>query len=294
MSTVISVLLPTRGRKEMLKRSLESLIDTASDPSRIQVLLGIDEDDTGVLDYVRDNVAPYMQSKGVDCKAQIFQPMGYKNLHRYVNQLAASATGEWIFFWNDDGVMLSQDWDNVIESYNGQFKLLAPKDNHNGHPYAIFPILPTDWYRLMDHLSLNAQNDAWLSHLAYMLDIFERIDVEFLHDRADLTGNNNDDTFQNREYQEGNPDNPEDFGHPDMQQARVRSAFKLAWFLDKIGQHSDWFDRVQRGEVNPFEKMVFPQNVAGAGQLAAVEQKQQPQPAKPSKNRVPDEQKLIL
>ena len=270
MSTTISILLPTRGRREALLKSLNSLLDTASDPTRLEFLLGIDEDDDGIKEYIEQNVAPLMKEHAVECRANIFKPLGYENLHTYVNTLATNANGDWLMFWNDDGVMLTENWDDVIESYNGQFKLLAPKDNHDGHPYAIFPIVPMDWFRLMDHLSINAQNDAWLSHIAYMLDIFERIDVEFLHDRADITGNNDDDTFRNRKYMEGNPNDPRDFGHPDMQQARVRSAFKIAWFLDKIGQHSDWWDKVQAGEQDPFEKMVWEKSVKGAGQLDSI------------------------
>lgn len=280
--TIISVLLPTRGRKETLKKSLESLISTASNPKRIELLLGIDDDDTEVKSYIQTEIAPILQAAGVESKAQIFKPLGYDKLNIYVNTLAASATGEWLFFWNDDALMLSENWDNEIDKYTGQFKLLAPKDNHDGHPYAILPIVPIDWFRLMDHLSMNAQNDAWLSHIAYMLDIFERIDVEFLHDRADITGNNNDETFQNRNYKEGNPEDPEDFGHPGMQQARVKSAFKIAWFLEKIGQKSEWWERVQRGEQQPFEKMVFSKDVKGAGQLAAKD------------NKIADDEKLVL
>ena len=266
----ISILLPTRGRREALLKSLNSLLDTASDPTRLEFLLGIDEDDEGCKEFIEEHVAPIMQKAGVECKANIFKPLGYENLHTYVNTLASNANGDWLMFWNDDGVMLTDNWDDVIDSYTGQFKLLAPKDNHNGHPYAIFPIVPMDWFKLMDHLSINAQNDAWLSHIAYMLDIFERIDIEFLHDRADITGNNDDETFRNRKYMEGNPDDPRDFGHPDMQQARVRSAFKIAWFLDRIGQHSVWWDNVQDGKQDPFEKMKWAENVKGAGQLDSL------------------------
>lgn len=282
MST-ISILLPTRGRREALLKSLNSLLDTAADPSRLEFLLGIDEDDEGIREYIEEHVAPVMKENAVECRANIFKPLGYENLHTYVNTLATNANGDWLMFWNDDGIMLTEEWDNVIDSYSGQFKLLAPKDNHDGHPYAIFPIVPMDWFRLMDHLSINAQNDAWLSHIAYMLDIFERIDVEFLHDRADITGNNDDDTFRNRKYMEGNPEDPRDFGHPDMQQARVRSAFKIAWFLDKIGQHSDWWDKVQDGTQDPFEKMVWQSTVKGAGQLDSL-----------NSNRISDDETLSL
>lgn len=268
----ISILLPTRGRTEMLKKSIQSLVDTANEPESIEIMFGIDNDDTAVSDYIKNEIAPILQDAKIEARANVFQPLGYENLHNYVNTLAENCSGEWLFFWNDDALMLSENWDDVINSYTGQFKLLGPKDNHNGHPYAILPIVPRDWFILIGHLSQNAQNDAWLSHVAYMLDIFERIDVEILHDRADLTGNNNDETFKNRKYMEGNPSDPKDFGHAQMQQARVATAHKIAWFLEKTGQGDlTWWNNVKAGKQNPFEKMVWAEGVKGAGQLNAID-----------------------
>jgi len=272
----ISVILPTRGRTEVLKKSIMTLVDNAKDPQSFEIMLGLDEDDNKVIDYIKSDIAPILQSQKVETRANIFKPLGYENLHTYVNTLAGNANGDWIFFWNDDCLMETENWDEVISSYTGEFKLLAPKDNHEGHPYAILPIVPRDWFILIGHLSQNAQNDAWLSHIAYMLDIFERIDVSFIHDRADITGNNNDETFKNRKYMEGNPENPGDFGHPDMQNARVATAHKIAWFLEKTGIGDlTWWNNVKAGEQNPFEKMVWAEGVKGAGQLNAVEQEPQ-------------------
>ncbi len=266
----ISVLLPTRGRREVMVESVKGLVEKAADPSRLEIMLGVDEDDEGIKDYIHDNLSEYLEEKKVDCRAKVFPPLGYSKLHHYVNTLASHATGEWLFFWNDDGIMVTEGWDDVIDSYTGQFKLLAPRDNHNGHPYAIFPVVPRDWVMLMGHLSQNAQNDAWLSHIAYMLDIFERIDVEFIHDRADITGNNDDETFRNREYKEGNPEDPEDFGHPTQQQARVATTHKIAWFLDKIGQPSQMWEDIKQGKVQPLSNMIWPEDVRGAGQLPEI------------------------
>ena len=267
----ISILLPTRGRTDVLKKSILTLVDKCKDPKDIEVIFGIDEDDQAVIDYVKSDIAPIMQSAGIETRANIFKPLGYENLHTYVNTLAGSSQGEWLFFWNDDCLMETQDWDEVVKSYTGQFKLLAPKDNHAGHPYAILPIVPRDWYILVGHLSQNAQNDAWLSHIADMLDIFERIDISFIHDRADITGNNDDETFRNRKYMEGNPNDPRDFGHQDMQNARVATAHKIAWFLEKanIGDLT-WWENVKKGEQNPFEKMTWAEGVKGAGQLDSI------------------------
>ena len=282
--TSISVLLPTRGRTEVLKKSLESLFDNASDPGRVELLLGLDEDDVTTTEYIKSDIAPYLREKGVECKANIFKPLGYENLHTYVNTLAGNSRGDWLFFWNDDAVMNTKGWDDIISKYNNEFKLLAPTDNHDGHPYAIFPIVPRDWFVLIDHLSQNAQNDAWLSHIAYMLDIFERTEINVTHDRADITGNNDDDTFQNRKYMEGNPNDPRDFGHPTMQQARVATAYKIAWFLKKMGKDTSWWDNVVIGKQNPFEKMIFPKDVKGAGQLQALD----------NKKKISDDEKITL
>ena len=293
-NTIISIILPTRGRTGVLKSSLHSLISKAKHPRRLEIVLGLDEDDTTTIEYVKNEVAPMLQPYQIECRAQIFKPQGYENLHIYVNTLAASCNGEWIFFWNDDAVMLSDNWDETIASHTGEFKLLGPTDNHDGHPYAIFPIVPRDWFMLLDHLSQNAQNDAWLSHIAYMLDIFERIPVEVLHDRADITGNNNDETFMNRKYMEGNPNDPRDFGHPDMQKARVASAYKIAWFLDRTGRGSEWWRNVISGKQDPFEKMKWSPTVKGAGQLGAVSAPANDS-AEPNKaNRLPDNATIAL
>jgi hypothetical protein len=40
-----------------------------------------------------------------------------------------------------------------------------------------------------------------------------------------------------------------------MQESRVKTATRIAWFLDRIGQPSTWWSNVQAGVQNPFEKM---------------------------------------
>ena len=49
---------------------------------------------------------------------------------------------------------------------------------------------------LCDAWSINAQNDTWVSVIARMNGIFERIDIEVLHDRADMTGSNDTQLLQ--------------------------------------------------------------------------------------------------
>jgi len=251
----ISVLLPTRGRTDMLKRSLLSLLDLAQTPSEIEIMLAFDNDDRESLEWCRENVFPELERRGVDAMVIEFTPLGYLKLHEYLNALAGLAGGNWLMFWNDDAVMQTQNWDQKITEHNGKFLCLR-MPTHNQHPYAIFPIVPRDWYYLLGHLSNHQLTDATISQISYMLNIVQNIDVEVLHDRFDITGNNHDATFKNRPMLEGNHTDPRDFNHSTFRNKRLADANKIAWYLERIGQGSDWFERVMLGQQDPWEYMI--------------------------------------
>jgi hypothetical protein len=251
----ISVLLPTRGRTDMLKRSLLSLLELAQDPTEIEIMLAFDNDDQESLEWCKENVFPELEKHGVDAMVIEFTPLGYLKLHEYLNALAGLANGNWLMFWNDDAVMQTQNWDQRITEHNGKFLCLR-MPTHNQHPYAIFPIVPRDWYYLLGHLSNHQLTDATISQISYILNIVQNIDVEVLHDRFDITGNNQDATFNNRPMLEGRPDDPRDFNHSTFRNKRLADANKIAWHLDRIGQGSEWFERVMLGQQDPWEHMV--------------------------------------
>jgi hypothetical protein len=250
----IAILLPTRGRTEALNRSLIGLLDQASDLSSIQVLLGLDTDDTVGIAHFQDELQPKLDAMGVDYTAMTFRPIGYGRLNEYINELAKNSSADWMFFWNDDAVMETQGWDEKITEHTGEFKLLAVHTHHD-HPYSIFPIVPRAWLDVIGHLSRHSMTDAWLSQIAYCIDIWERIDVDVLHDRADLTGNNKDDTYKNRELLEGNPNNPRDFHHPKMALTRMDECNKLSDYMKSQGNDSDWWERVKTGKQDPWQKL---------------------------------------
>ena len=148
MSTDISILLPTRGRSDALMRSLASLHDLATDFSSIEILFGMDNNDAVGLENMLHHVIPWIEKYNIQHKIVIFEPMGYHNLHRYLNGLAESARSPWLFFWNDDAIMRTQGWDTYIRAKTGEFKLLSVI-THNEHPYSIFPIIPRGWYETL-------------------------------------------------------------------------------------------------------------------------------------------------
>ena len=253
----ISVLLPTRGRTEALKRSIMSLINLAQEPKKLQILLAFDSDDNNSVDYFINHIQPDIEASGSRYTCLSFAPMGYIRLNEYVNGLAKISTGDWLMFWNDDAIMESAGWDKKIANHTGEFCCLR-MPTHNEHPYAIFPIVPRKWFELLGYLSQHQISDAWISQTSYMLDIMKDVDIKVTHDRHDLTGNNKDETFENRPMLEGDPTNPADFNHYGWRNKRIRDAIKINEYLKTVGQDTEWFKNVLESKQDPWQKMCGP------------------------------------
>jgi len=254
-NTNITLLLPTRGRPDALDRSITSLLDNAEHPESIQWLLAFDNDDRESYQHFKDNVLKKIKDSGGTYSCMEFPPLGYGRLHEYLNALAKHGTGDWFVFWNDDAVMIDKGWDTVITSHTGTFCVQA-FNTHNMHPYSIFPIIPKEWYALLGHLSQHSLNDAWISQIAWMLDIMVRIPVKVEHDRFDLTGKNEDATYKNREVFEGNPRDPRDFNHVLNRKKRYDEGQIIATYLESKGLDMTHWHQIKSGKKDPWSKML--------------------------------------
>ena len=250
----ITVMLPTRGRGALSEKSLYTLIDLAKDNTRIEYLIALDKDDTDTVEHYKNTVVPKFKKDKLNFNVFILEPLGYARLNEYVNYLGSKSNARWMMFWNDDAVMKSNDWDEGIMKYDGQFRVLRMKDNHQ-HPYAIFPIVPRAWYHVLGTLSTHQMSDAQISQIAYMCDIMVNIDVECFHDRFDLTGNNNDETFNNRPQLEGNPNNPADLNSPETISMRHHQSIRLLWYLKTIGDYNDHYKMGITKQINIWDKL---------------------------------------
>jgi hypothetical protein len=101
--------------------------------------------------------------------------------------------------------------------------------------------VPRKWVEITGHLSPHQINDAWVSQMAWMLDIVITIPVMVQHERYDLTGKNGDDVYKNRPMLEGNPSNPRDFHHTTWSQIRIDECMKLAQHLYPLGHDMNHF-----------------------------------------------------
>ena len=215
----ISILLPTRKRTQQVYDMVREALLLAESPSRIEVLIAHDDDDNeSQAFFYSDKWLKMIDRFGATSKVFQTERYGYIQLFKYVNLLAEEATGDWLFFMNDDAMIESKSWDREIRKCDGWFGLLRAQSNHD-HPFAIFPIVPKRWIEEFGCFSLVNHSDWWAYNVAARTNRMRNIMVNISHNRADLNGMNNDETFKEQDYSTDgrDPTNLDDYSHPQRQ-----------------------------------------------------------------------------
>lgn len=211
--TAISILLPTRKRAEMLARSVESMYRLAARPDDIELLLRVDDDDpTDYGSYVGRANATVIRGPR----------WGYRNMHRYYDQLSSASSGRWLFIWNDDTYMLTPRWDELLLSLDGQMRVQFPKRDILAKCDTTFPVFPKTLHEVMGSLAENCHVDSWLDAVSYEVGILTyRDDIVFHHDRPE------DEVANERVYAW------EEFQANDMRSARADAVARLRRYLEE-------------------------------------------------------------
>lgn len=188
----ISVMFPSRNRPTQLAAALRSLVGTASSPERLEFIVRYDDDDeeTGKALVELSAEMPVLALKG--------GRLGYVQLNHYYEEMALYAKGKWFLVFNDDALMRTMGWDDVIMEQPPH--LLKPAHNHPEAGFNVFPVIPRKMYAVLGYFGLSSHVDTWFWELCRPLGLEKAIDVEIFHDRADLTGNNDDEVYRAREY----------------------------------------------------------------------------------------------
>jgi hypothetical protein len=249
----IAVLLPTRGRTTSLTNSVVSIVEQAINQTSLQILFGFDNDDQIGLSHFEQIIQPFLDDHGVSYDALSFESMGYTGLNRYYNTLAKSADADWLFVWNDDAIMETTGWDDIVRSYNDQFKILKVH-THNEHPYSIFPIVPCVWVDMLGGLSRHQMIDAEISQIAYMLDIIEIVKIDVIHEQSELTGQQ-DATSQQKYRFEGNQADPRDFHYKSIVEQRIADCHSLSAYMNEKNLDTTFFKNICDNQQDPWEKL---------------------------------------
>lgn len=169
---MISVLIPTRGRVDRLRESIFSLIKH-SGGEMLEFVLRTDEDETPVLPTLD---GPCREIRG--------ERYGYAGMHRYYNELAAAAAGDFLLIWNDDIDMLTEGWDKLLVEGTGHVQFLR-RDIRIAADDSI-PFVRKSVFDALGHLSQHCFVDTWLSRVAMAAGVRQfRNDIIIRHHRLE-------------------------------------------------------------------------------------------------------------
>lgn len=162
-----SLIVPTRQRVQELKRFLDSLVRTARHPEALEVILVVDEDDAGTRAFAHDRNRSRETSMS-RLRHVVVVPgltMGALNQAGY-----AASTGQFVMLLNDDVVVRTRHWDEIIlrqiQRFADATSLIHVNDRLFGETLCTFPLVsrtfcelaggicPADYrrYRIDDHI----------------------------------------------------------------------------------------------------------------------------------------------
>ena len=177
MEKLASILIPTRGRFNELLKAIKSIIDATNNLDRIEIILRFDDDDKSSLDRLGE------LPKNIDINVMVGKRYGYVELHKYVNEMCAETKGEFIAWFNDDCIIESKNWDNIVAQYTGKIVCFYPNNKGTGSGN-IFPIISRKIYEILGHFSLAQQVDSWHHYVGKIAGIeVYRDDLVFIHNR---------------------------------------------------------------------------------------------------------------
>jgi glycosyltransferase involved in cell wall biosynthesis len=102
-----SIVMPTRGEKENVKKMLDAFEATTSRKDAIEILFAIDEGKTEIRDFV--------QGQGYNYDIYFYERPKTRNFSEdYYNWLSNRSCGRNIWGFNDDAWLMTNGWDDII------------------------------------------------------------------------------------------------------------------------------------------------------------------------------------
>lgn len=156
----ISLLCPSKNRSMKFKRFAESLIKKTNNLSRIELLICFDLKEEEINLYEKEFLK--LENKGVTIK-KFFQNLNSHALRN--NFLAKNSTGSIIFPINDDLIILSSNWDKILDHEFSK--------NNPSKPLCVW-VKCDRKYKNLDYSAFPVINAAWFNRLGYIVPEYFR------------------------------------------------------------------------------------------------------------------------
>lgn len=109
---MISILIPTRKRVEKLKRWFDTLACVTAYLDELEIVIKVDSDD--------DETKAYLDTLIKDLVVvEMDYDKGFLDMTKYLNAMAAKATGEYFVFAADDIYITTPRWDTTLHGVLG-------------------------------------------------------------------------------------------------------------------------------------------------------------------------------
>lgn len=192
----ISVLVTGRKNSKYLAKFLHGLMVRTGDMANVEVLVMLNKEDT----WNRELQAFYM-ALGLNVKGsfQFFEEdykLGRDGLHKYFNDMAEFATGDWLVYFCDDHFITASGWDNAIRDFaeannidSSKINFIIPKFDNAG---TMNHIVSRGAYTAMGQLGRHGWIDSYLNDVMHRMGHDERVfrmDDELFHDFTHDTPN---------------------------------------------------------------------------------------------------------
>ena len=181
----IAILLPSRNRPDYLRKSIASLLDNATHPERVEIMLRFDDDDPSLAEEVNDckNYRVYIGPR-----------LGYRRIFEHFNEMCRDSRADWLMMWNDDTEILTKGWDELICQAPPHVVQFLRRDIFDDADTTL-PVTGLSVFDAMGgHLSLQTHADEWIGNVAKDSGVLlRRNDIVFHHHRLqDETGRERD------------------------------------------------------------------------------------------------------
>jgi glycosyltransferase involved in cell wall biosynthesis len=160
---IVSFLIPTRKRPDQLHQTIRSIIDMASDPTTVEIIVRADEDDEATLTMLNNTPLPIIFGVGRR------PPLGYIQIADLYGEMASHSTGEFLFIFNDDTDMVSKGYDDILREYSMSVCILhCASDTTNTNE---FPVVHRAIPSVCGNMGKHPSVDRWYQIMGEYMNI---------------------------------------------------------------------------------------------------------------------------
>lgn len=170
----ISVLCPTRNRTRLMERVLENCFETCSEPDKVEIIFGIDDDDTESIEMAKALQQEH-PTRNVEYTVWPRKKYIFSDL---MNQCSKPAKGEIFNLMSDDAIHITQGWDTkVIEIFDQHpDKIILVQTSGGSNRLTGFPFMHKNWRTVAGYILPPTFNGDWADY--WLADVIKGVSAD--------------------------------------------------------------------------------------------------------------------